>query len=350
MSDKIEYSKYKKRRITSFFSYEMLYDYLNENLDSERIQLIKEKIHNEKELQEEIKKYELENEFLKSLQKVKATEKLMLQVDSEKSYIDDIKELINFQQWNHFVVSGLEIIIILSVVVGLLVVLPWDSYIHNYLKSPNSIYLSGVQFIKNQVATSDQPEEAVVYSDEDNINKAESSNNVDSSKKVDSTNKADSSKKVENNINAELKDKEVAATKDNLNSTQSKVDFKNSKKTEKQIYESELEKAVAQKIEKIENGGYLFRGEFEISNLKSTRLKFNEEIERLGGRKAGEVELGWYKKKNQAYYHFTIPEAKYNELNAFLSKYSKSQLKQERHPRIMPEGIIRILFVVNEKE
>ncbi len=82
-------------------------------------------------------------------------------------------------------------------------------------------------------------------------------------------------------------------------------------------------------------------------NLDATTEKFIEKINSLGGRKAGEVALGW-KKAEGSYFHFTIPEAKYDELTKYLLEYGQLRITKEKHERAMADGIIRLIITVNE--
>jgi|GEM_PF-770599 len=98
----------------------------------------------------------------------------------------------------------------------------------------------------------------------------------------------------------------------------------------------------------VSNAGFLYRGTIQVRNIDPTNLKFVEFITNLGGRKAGEVELGWTKGSTR-YFHFTIPEAKYEELKTFAKEYGQLVISKEPHPRKMPDGIARIILVVSEK-
>ncbi|MNK99869.1 hypothetical protein D3C87_1202850 [compost metagenome] len=95
-------------------------------------------------------------------------------------------------------------------------------------------------------------------------------------------------------------------------------------------------------------GGFLYRGDVAVTNLAVVGPKITEKINELGGRKAGAVELGWQKTGTSMYYHFTIPEARYQDLLSFLSVYGKPALSKEKHPRVMPDGIIRLILTVDE--
>ena len=92
----------------------------------------------------------------------------------------------------------------------------------------------------------------------------------------------------------------------------------------------------------------MYRGKLAVTNLEAIGPKIRDKILELGGRKAGEVELGWHKTPESAYFHFTIPEAKYEELQNFLSGYGTAVIDKEKHPRVMPDGIVRLIITVDE--
>jgi hypothetical protein len=95
--------------------------------------------------------------------------------------------------------------------------------------------------------------------------------------------------------------------------------------------------------------GYLYRGSIKVTNLDATIPKFIEKITELGGRKAGAVDLGW-KKGSTGYFHLTMPEAKEQAFLGFSKDYGSLVLVKEKHDRVMSEGIIRIIFIIEEKK
>ena len=97
------------------------------------------------------------------------------------------------------------------------------------------------------------------------------------------------------------------------------------------------------------SAGWIYRGQFLVTNSEAVSPKIKDKIKELGGQKAGEVEIGWLKAPNVYYFHFTVPEAKLVELEALLKDYSTGRIIKEAHPRVMPDGIIRMLFTVEEK-
>ena len=104
-------------------------------------------------------------------------------------------------------------------------------------------------------------------------------------------------------------------------------------------------KAVDKKSE-----GFIYRGNLVVSNLDMVGPKMKAHIEELGGRKAGEVELGWMKNSKTSYFHFTIPEAKYNELIQYFQMYGKPNITKQPHPRVMPDGILRLIITIEDNQ
>jgi len=95
--------------------------------------------------------------------------------------------------------------------------------------------------------------------------------------------------------------------------------------------------------------GFLYRGSIQTVNASAATLKITEKLRAAGGRKAGEVEMGWRREQGIYYYHFTIPESKYEEVRAAFSEFGNLKLNREKHERIMPEGIIRLIISVEDK-
>jgi len=82
---------------------------------------------------------------------------------------------------------------------------------------------------------------------------------------------------------------------------------------------------------------------------QSSKRTLSIKVQELGGRKAGQVELGWFK-GDSSYFHFTMPESRYEELQEFFKEYGQLSIQQEAHERVMPEGIRRIIITVYEKK
>lgn len=94
--------------------------------------------------------------------------------------------------------------------------------------------------------------------------------------------------------------------------------------------------------------GSLTRGTMTVSDFHDSWPAIRDKIEALGGAPAGNVELGWLRTPKESYFHFSLPESNYKELQLFLSTFSPVRFTTERHPRVMPKGQIRIILTVKD--
>ncbi len=89
--------------------------------------------------------------------------------------------------------------------------------------------------------------------------------------------------------------------------------------------------------------GFVYRAYLTSSKVEALTPTFVAKIQALGGRKAGEVELGW-KRRSGSYFHFAMPEAEYETLLAFLHDHGPVRIQKSPHRRVMPTGQIRIIL------
>lgn len=94
--------------------------------------------------------------------------------------------------------------------------------------------------------------------------------------------------------------------------------------------------------------GFLHRATMEVMDFQNTWPAIRDKIAALGGKVGGNVELGWLRHPGEAYFHFTLPESNMPELELFLRTFSPVQFSKDRHPRVMPEGQIRIIMSVKD--
>lgn len=94
--------------------------------------------------------------------------------------------------------------------------------------------------------------------------------------------------------------------------------------------------------------GSLTRGEIDVTDFSNSWPAIRDKILALDGKVAGNVELGWLRRPDQAYFHFTLPESNYSELELFLGTFGPVRFSNERHPRVMPQGQIRIILTVKD--
>lgn len=94
----------------------------------------------------------------------------------------------------------------------------------------------------------------------------------------------------------------------------------------------------------------VYRGQITVTDFEQVASIIRDRIITIGGKKAGEVELGWIKNKNISYFHFILPSEKREELVAFVQQYGNLQYKFEPHPRVLPIGQSRFIIEVRKGE
>ncbi len=92
--------------------------------------------------------------------------------------------------------------------------------------------------------------------------------------------------------------------------------------------------------------GGLYRAELQVKDFEQNTLFAKEKIVNYGGKKAGEVELGWVKNQKTSYFHFSIPEENVEKMKADLELLGKLDISFNSHPRLMPVGIKRVILEV----
>lgn len=110
----------------------------------------------------------------------------------------------------------------------------------------------------------------------------------------------------------------------------------------------EEETVVERQEESAGTRGLVSRGTMEISGFADAWPAIKDKIVALGGKAAGNVELGWLRTPKESYFHFSIPESNMGELELFLGTFGPVRFKAEKHPRVMPEGQLRIILLVKD--
>lgn len=112
---------------------------------------------------------------------------------------------------------------------------------------------------------------------------------------------------------------------------------------------AETLKAETKKVDLTEYKGGLYRGVLVVKDLKVDNEKMHTKLIELGAKKAGDVDLGWMKTKQMAYYHFIIPETNLEESNKYLRALGSLEIKFETHSRLIPTGTKRFIIEVKNE-
>ncbi len=279
---------------------EMLFDYATKNLDSTRSAEVKSEIEKSQLFQDELVKIQIGLKYFDQMFEVKISSALIDEIQGRKSYLHLMRRALSLSQWPPIVKWTLEAFVIILFVVLLTVLVPWNQ-IREFALQESQTELILAEVLKKS-------EEVVPVSTEEKV--------ADSSKFDDEVAPAAEAPKPTKPVTVPVK---VAAT-------------------------------VVAKVEEVKKQGFVYRGTAKIVNAEVGSIKLKDKIVELGGRKAGEVELGWKRNQGDYYFHFTIPESKLAELEEYLKSVGEVQLSRDQHPRIMPSGIVRFIFTTEESQ
>lgn len=324
--NKIPLSKKGKREISPFIGHELLYDYLSGMLDEERKTAVADHVKYSRDAQLDLNKIQNGETYANQLSGTVVSQPIIEQINATSTYMTTLLQKSNFDKWPQGLKWGLEALVVVAVIVTLLTVTPWQKVLNMGISTGSKeVVLAEVS--KTETAPS-PVEEKPQFVDED----AKTAKPLVTPHPSVAANTA----KPEPAKTVAAAAAVVAKTTPTPAPSPSPVAV--AKKEEAKPAESATPSS----------GGFLYRGDIAVTNLAVVGPKITDKIKELGGRKAGSVELGWQKTSNSMYYHFTIPEAKYQDLSNYLATYGKAHISKEKHPRVMPDGIIRLILTVDE--
>lgn len=298
----------KKRELSHFMIQEMLFDYANGELGTELTAEIKQEIEKSKALQDELFQIKTGLGYFKNMHELKISSLLIEEIKSDKSYFQQVTHFLSLNQWPPIVKWTIEAFVIIFVVVLVTVMTPWGKVKEIVFQE------SQTELILAEVTKKNRTDE---YAQVEN-------QSPDSKKNIES-----------------FEDEEtpvVTAASENVKAELPKVVSINQIDTPKKIV----------KTEDVKKQGFVYRGTASIVNAQAGASKLKSKIVEFGGRKAGEVELGWRRNQGDYYFHFTIPESRFQELEGYVKSLGELKMSRDPHPRVMPSGIIRIILTTEE--
>ncbi len=352
----------------SEFFHHKLVDYCDSTLSPEESREILKWLGSHPEYQGKLDFIRSLRTDLQKLNHIEFSEKVVNDITQTKSYLPFVVERLKVRQWPPLFRWAAEALVVVFVMVLALVVIPWEDSVKKWLiKSPQSVILA--EFEKGP--TPQEPVDSAQFQDE--LEKPnESAKATNTTKPAEAPKSATQVAVQPSSPNSVAKVQPAqpgdALIKAAMDSTKmagaSSIPVKNLKApappppppstptsgTANQPAATATKPATAVSTAEVDEkvGGFLFRGEVKVTNVESVWPKIRDRIQDIGGRKAGEVELGWKKSAALRYFHFTVPEAQLGVLKDFIGQYGQLQLVKEKHTRIMPDGIIRIILNVNE--
>ncbi len=329
-------SKFGKREVSTFMGHEMLYDLITHSLDADRTKAIEEFVSSSKDAQTDMMKMLNGIQYAERLSETVVSEMILGQISEPATYLAVLLKKTKFQHWPTSVKWALEALVVVSFIISISLMIPWDR-VSKYNPFPQSRETILAEIDKTQQVGDPAKLKSIELSEPAEFADEEKREGLAGKNKK----KAEVPKEIaEPAIAAKPLPPPVPPAKE-----PTPVAVAAAVKTQPPTSPATEAKPVAAK--KSEEGA-IYRGRVNVTNLEVVGPKIVEKVIQLGGRKAGEVELGWQKTPGEAYFHFTLPEAKYEELMAFLGAYGPANIKKEKHPRVMPDGIIRLIVTINE--
>lgn len=323
LKSKIPLSKKDRREISPFIGHELLYDYLSGTLDRERRAAVEDHVKFSRDAQLDLMKIQNGQKYAEKLSGTIVSQPVIAQISAPTSYLSVLMQKANFDKWPQGLKWGLEALVVMVAIVIVLTITPWQKAMQLGMNSgPKEVVLAEVP----KTASVSNVEEKPEFMDE-GVKEA-------TTEPVKEPVKENTPAKVPEKTGEPAKALAAADTK--------QAPPVPAVAPQPTAAVAEIAAAPAT------SGGFLYRGVLSVTNLEVIGPKITDKISELGGRKAGSVQLGWEKVPGEMYYHFTIPEAKYQDLLNFLSTYGKPKLVREKHPRVMPDGIVRLILTVDE--
>lgn len=329
------FSRKGERKISKFIAQGLLFDYVEGKLDPERKKSVEEAIKDSAPLQNEVLRLREGLKNTESLAMASVSTELLRKVTISSSYFYSLRENLNIDKWSPALKLGIEGSVIALGIAVMAIIIPWNSILDINL-GPNQVVLSEITKNTEKHETQEPAtgqKESLTYPDDQNLQK-----NTDKNASVTTT----TLQQVVVNTQAPVEGpKEMAKV------------VPPAPQKPAPVAEASKPVAVQERLSTPGSSekrmGFLYRGTIYVTNLKATTPKLVEKVQELGGRKAGQVELGWFK-GDSSYFHFTMPDGKYSELESFFGTYGTLNIQRESHERVMPEGIRRIIITVYEKK
>ncbi|OFZ16480.1 MAG: hypothetical protein A2Z20_09960 [Bdellovibrionales bacterium RBG_16_40_8] len=283
------------RKLSRFIAQEMLYDYTQNRLDSERMQAIQSYLKQSPELRQDLNTLIEAERYADNIAETRISLEHLNELNNIRPLRAIVIEKIKWKNWPELFKWTAEALLISTVVAIGAMLVPWDKINLNFPQREAMVTL--VEVNKKPVPTqAPEPTKASALV------------------KIAATNPP-----LQDNINL-AQDEEV------------NVD----------------EAASKQKV--IPLKGMLYRVMITAENSQKIADEVKLKIDEIGGTKAGQVELGWRKKNPDGnYFHFVFAADKYDQLIKMLGSYSSIRIYKNPHERVMPDGQLRMILWIEDK-
>lgn len=332
-----------QRRLSEFMARELLYEYMNDTLDYERKVALENLLAESESLRINLENMRLAQQYCEKLRDIELSQPQLVLTKKSLSGFSAFSHLLKVMRSSQLVRWTAEAFVASSVLAALIFFL-WPIVFNKTINSDSG---QSTIFELNLTDKSALPEGDAIYENDQGMLDTPP---VSESDELGQEQKALA---LENELKPIMEsvtdDSQTEALNAKGQETQKPSD-QTDQSTSKNEVDREAEQTTAQTTEepKPKNmRGTLYRIFMELEDLDKITTEISNEILALEGKKAGEVPLGWRKPKG-SYYHFTLPEEKYEQLVTNLKRYGGVRIYQDPHPRVMPEGVLRLILWIED--
>ena len=337
--------------MSNFMAQELLFDYVTDQLDSERQKSVREFVLGSPEAQADIQKIKAGLAYVDRLSQTLIADSVLTQVKAPTTYFQLVHQKMRIEHWSTGIKMGLEVLLVAVFIISISLLIPWHKMMEINWSISRDVILAEVE--KKQAHSIDGDGQGEILPSDGSVSKTTDGAEVYPDEAVGKI------KPVPNKTAAAHLAETVTPNVTGNSVVQSQAPLVPPTETVSiPVQESKAQANANAPTSSsstkdtgagAEHKGFLFRGSIVVTNVPTVTAKFVEKIQELGGRKAGEVELGW-KKGDSSYFHMTIPESKYSAFIEFAKDYGVFKVSKEKHERVMPEGIVRVIFTIDEKK
>jgi hypothetical protein len=297
----------KPRAPSRFFAQEFLLEYKEGRLSGERKNLVEAVLKTDQTLKEEITKLNAAEDYCKKIGSAVLAQEFKIYLHTEKLPYEKRVDMLRLRNWPDALRWATEAFLLSCMVAIAAVTIPWQIIYDKY----QDLAVRPAAFVRN--VKKSVPAE------------------------VEENKKSSPKEKVEAPL---LAAKNIEPKKVETPEPPKAIQVESQAKT--------VEPAtLAAEPKKIATQGVVYQMSMSMNDIREKAAEIRELLTILGAEKAGKVELGW-RKTDGNYFHFSMPQENYRQLTKTLGQYGPVRIYKNVHPRVMPEGIIRIILWIED--
>lgn len=347
----------RKRSLTPFLAYEMLYDFVVQKLDPQRQSAVEEILQTDHEAKRIESQITAGIEYASSLQRVTIDDAVLVELHESENILSLGRKYSSWHTWPDAIRWSFIAIVVSTMVAGTVSVVPWDHWVTKSAKTKTTQEAEPTQVAANDsrapLVEDTEPESAEDVADVA-VDEGSGDDLIDHSEEAAVIAK---NQQGQPGIPAALKPSAGATAsavsppaKGAASSVAGAGTAANQAATSAKVAREEVPQKPDLKGD--ERGdeksggkpkGFVYRAFMNLPNLEETGPRITSMIRGLGGAKAGEVEIGW-KRGTGRYYHFSMPEMNEKRLMDQLQVYGPVRISKDPHPRVMPKGQVRFIL------